>query len=341
MELYRSIGDLAGIAAVYRDLCNKLWLAGDRDAAQAASRNSLALARETGDLGLQSWNLQALATIASDEAASDEVLSEYREVAALNARIGHQLAWPLTNIADVQRMRGELEAARVTCARAMAAAAPVSDPQFAIFAGFTCALIETDAGNAAVARSGFEEVIRRVGSGGDNSYRNNALMMLAQLDMDAGHWSAARERLEQASHGFAAAEERTGEADAEAMLALCAQALGDGPARDQALERARTLRRSMTSRQEVYLVDITLARIGDASHADPKSTERLLALASDAERRHWLGWSLEAKLAAWELLDARHADSAPALRRDIENTARQHGFGRILKRLARDTTDSA
>ncbi len=88
MELDRSIGDLAGIAAVYRDLCNMLWLAGDRDGAQAAARDSLELARETGDLALQAWTLQALATIASDEAASDEVLGEYREVVALNVRAG-------------------------------------------------------------------------------------------------------------------------------------------------------------------------------------------------------------------------------------------------------------
>ncbi len=336
MELDRSIGDLAGIAAVYRDLCNMLWLAGDRDGAEAAARNSLELARETGDLALQSWTVQALATIASDEAASDEVLAEYREVVALNARSGHQTAWPLTNIADVQRMRGELEAARATCARAMGQAAPLTDPQFAIFAGFTCALIEYDRGNAAGARTGFEEVIRRVGNGGDASYRYNSLMMLGQLDMDEGRCSAAREHLEQASRGFAAAEERTGEADADAMLALCAQLLGDTAARDQALERARTLRQSMTSRQEVYMVDIAMARIGGAAGTDPKSTQRLLTLAADAEHRHWLGWSLEAKLAAWQLLHARHADGALLLRRDIENTARRHGFGRILKLLARD-----
>lgn len=336
LELYRSIGDLAGVAAVYRNLCSMLWMAGDRDGAQTAARSSLDLARETGDLALQSWTLQALATISSDEAASDEVLAEYREVAALIARTGHQIAWPLANTADVQRMRGELEAARATCARAMAEAAPLSDPQFAIFAGFTCALIESDRGNAAGARAGFEEVIRRVGTGGDNSYRYNSQMMLAQLEMDEGRWGAARELLQQASRGFAAAEERTGEADAEAMLALCAQALGDNAAAGQALERARTLRQSMTSRQEVYMVDIALAQIGEAARADPKSTDRLLALAADAEHRHWLGWSLEAKLAAWKLLRDRHADGAPAVRRDIENTARRHGFGRILRLVARE-----
>jgi hypothetical protein len=230
-------------------------------------------------------------------------------------------------------MRGELDHSRATCARAQAAAVTLTDPQFAVFSGFTCALIEMDRGQEASARAGFEEVIRRVGTGGDMTYRNNALMMLAQLAMDNGHWSAARERLQQAAHGFAAAEQRTGEADAEAMLALCEQALGDDAARDQAQARALTLRQSITSRQEVYVVDIALARLPTATHPSEAAPDRLLALAADAERRQWLGWSLEAKLAAWELLYASGVGGAEPLRREIEKTARHHGFGRILKLL--------
>ncbi|MGB9332293.1 MAG: winged helix-turn-helix domain-containing protein [Steroidobacteraceae bacterium] len=336
MALDQSIGDLAGVAGVYRNLSSMLWLQGDRDGAQAAARHALELGRETGDLSMQSWTLQALATIASDDEATDEVLSEYREVVALNERTGHQIAWALTNVADVQRMRGELEAARATCARAQVQAAPLTDPQFAVFSGFTCALIESDRGNAAAARTGFEEVIRRVGKGGDTSYRYNSLMMLAQLDMDEGRWSAARARLHEASRGFAAAEERTGEADAEAMLALCDQALGNPAERNQALQRARALRQSITSRQEVYVVDIALARLSDPAQSDTTAAaEKLLALASDAEHRQFIGWALEAKLGAWELLRVRDAATADALRAEIEATARERGFGRILKLLRR------
>jgi DNA-binding winged helix-turn-helix (wHTH) protein/tetratricopeptide (TPR) repeat protein len=336
MSLDQSIGDLAGVADVYRKLSSMLWLQGDRDGAQTAARHALELGRETGDLSTQSWSLQALATIVSDDEASDEVLSEYREVVALNERAGHQIAWPLTDVADVQRMRGELDAARTTCARAQVQAAPLSDPQFAIFSGFTCALIESDRGNADAARAGFAEVIRRVGTGGDMSYRDNSQMMLAQLDMDDGRWSAARERLQQASRGFAAAEERTGEADAEAMLALCEQALGNTAGRNQALERARVLRQSITSRQEVYVVDIALARLSDPAQSNTTTaTDKLLALARDAEHRHFIGWALEAKLSAWELLRVRDAAAADALRAEIEKTAREHGFGRILKLLRR------
>jgi hypothetical protein len=61
-----------------------------------------------------------------------------------------------------------------------------------------------------------------------------------------------------------------------------------------------------------------------------------LALARDAGRRHFIGWSLEAKLAAWELVHARGASTARPPHDSIEKSARQHGFGRILDLLARD-----
>jgi len=156
-------------------------------------------------------------------------------------------------------------------------------------------------------------------------------MMLAQIDMDERRWAAGRDKLREASRAFAAAELRTGEADAQALLALCAQALGDTVERDTAVDRARTLRQAMTSMQEVYVVDIALAQIG--TRTDAITVDKLLALAADAERRRFIPWALEARLAAWRLLQAQGAGASNALRGEIEKTARQLGFGRILKLL--------
>jgi hypothetical protein len=144
--------------------------------------------------------------------------------------------------------------------------------------------------------------------------------------------------LGEASRGFAAAELRTGEADAQAMLALCAQALGDKVGRDAAAERARTLRQAITSTQEVYVVDIALAQIG--ARTDAAAVEKLLALATDAERRRFVAWALEARLAAWRVLRAQGLGAGDALRAAIEKTARRHGFGRILKLLRQSIRES-
>ena len=88
LALDQSVGDDGGVALIYRDLCGLLWVSGDRDGAQTAARHSLELARRTDNLHLQAWTLRALATIAADEAVSDEVMQEYREVTALTERTG-------------------------------------------------------------------------------------------------------------------------------------------------------------------------------------------------------------------------------------------------------------
>ncbi|HEX4387801.1 MAG TPA: hypothetical protein VH109_04180, partial [Steroidobacteraceae bacterium] len=334
LALEQSIGDLGGVGMVYRDLCETLWLAGDRDGAQTAARNGLKLARETGDLTLQSWTLRALATIASDDAASDEVLSEYREVVALNERSGDHggHVWSLTAYADVERMRGELNAARETCARASAEAAPLSDRQFAVYADFTCAQIAADRGDAQAAERTLTALVPIASTSGNDVYVANARMALAQLAMDRSDWRAARALLEQAIRAMAAAEAETGEANAQAMLALCDQALNLAADRDRSRERARQLRRGITARQEVYFVDIALARLSQGS--DPGAVAALLELAADAERRRFLNWSVEAKLAAWQLLEAQGPSArSTALRRELEGEARAHGYGRILRLL--------
>jgi hypothetical protein len=78
-----------------------------------------------------------------------------------------------------------------------------------------------------------------------------------------------------------------------------------------------------------------LAQLPATPRENPAAVEQLLALAADAERRQWISWSLEAKLAAWEVLHARGSSGALALQRDLESTARKYGFGRIVNRLHR------
>jgi DNA-binding winged helix-turn-helix (wHTH) protein/tetratricopeptide (TPR) repeat protein len=331
LALDQSVGDAGGVAVIYRDLCGLLWGSGDRDGAQTAARHSLQLARETDNLHLQAWTLRALATIAADEAVSDDVMREYREVTALTERSGDRggHVWSLATYADALRLRGELDQAHSTCEQSNAEAAALSDPQFAVYSGFTCALVALDRGETAAARAALQTVMRQAAGMENVMYLNNAHMTLAQLDMDEKHWQRARDGFREASRGFAAAELRTGEANAQALLALCAQALGDSADRDSSADRARTLRQAMTSRQEVYVVDIALAQVAPGRGAE----EELLALATDAEQRQFIPWALEARLAAWRLIQTKSTGAADALRADIEKTARQRGFGRILALL--------
>ena len=81
------------------------------------------------------------------------------------------------------------------------------------------------------------------------------------------------------------------------------------------------------------MVDIALARLAGADQRSV-AVDRLKELASDAERRHWIGWSLESKLAEWQILTGQgNKSEASQTRADLEKAARALGFKRILSLL--------
>jgi tetratricopeptide (TPR) repeat protein len=338
MAIDQSIGDLGGVSAVYRNLCELLWEDGDRDGAQAAAKRAFDLSRETGDLKLQAWTLRALATLASDDAASDEVMRNYREVTALTERSGDRggHVWSLAAYADMTRLRGEMAEALTFCAQALAEASRLTDPQFTIFSTYSCALVEMDAGHSDLASDMLLKVERISEAVKNSVYLADARLMLAQIDMEQGHCDPAQVKLAQAIEGFGQSEAKTGQAEAEALRAACYQQTGDSVQRDAALARAQTLRAAITSRLEIYIVDIVSAQLEFAKGHHRDAIARLNALAADAAHRHWLRWSLEAQLAAWQLALA-HGDNASAMRlhKDLERAARVHDMGRILARISR------
>jgi tetratricopeptide (TPR) repeat protein len=336
IALAQSIGDLGEVAAIYRNICADLWTAGDRDGAEAAARRSLQIAREIGDLQLQAWTLRALANIAFDEAATDEVMNEYREVTVLTDRShdagGH--VWSLATNADALRSRGELDEAQDNCTRAQRESTALSDPQFAVYSGFNCAVLAFDRGEIDAARRLLERIVQLSDSSGNAIYSANAQFVLGQIEFDASRWTIAQGLLRKAAEKYAKADGRTGEANANALLALCAQALGEMAARDEASARTRALRAAITSKQEIYVVDIALAQLATGALARSQARARLGELADDAQRRHWISWSLEAKLAEWRILKADgNAAAAAHIRDELEASARPLGFGRIVALL--------
>jgi DNA-binding winged helix-turn-helix (wHTH) protein/tetratricopeptide (TPR) repeat protein len=337
MGIYQSIGDLGGMATSYTDLARMLWNAGDLDGAKTAAQHVLDLARETGDLRMQTWGLQALATAASDDAASDEVLDDYRETIALDEKTASDgsLVWHLSAYADVLRLRGDLGAAQAACRRASGVVTRVSDPQLRLVWLFTCAEVALDRGDVAAAERGLTETMTLARSVTDAIMMANVESTRAQIDMGRQRWADARPRLQRAADDYAKAEANTGLADAEALLAVCADALGDAKARDAAAARAGDLRRRITQHQEVFIVDLALAVLR-ARAGEKAAIGGLRALAEDAESRHWLGWSLESRLAAYEVLAAHHDPAAASLRAEIVSSAREHGFGWVLTRLGEE-----
>jgi tetratricopeptide (TPR) repeat protein/TolB-like protein len=335
IALAETIGDAGDVGTIYRNISSMLWMQGDREGTQASARRALEIGRTTGDLRLQSWTLRALATIASDDAATDEVLSEYREVTALTESshdLGGQV-WSLATYADTLRMRGQLDEAQAGCVKAEAEANALSDPQFRIYTDSICASLAMDRGEQDTALLLLEKLELLSRSSGNTVYEGNSEFLTGQIEFDAGHYAKSQEHLRRALELYTSAKADTGEANVEALLALCAQMLKEPVERDRAASHARVLRAAISSQQEIYLVDIALARLGGPEQRSA-AVDRLRKIAGDAEHRHWIAWSLEAKLAEWQILTGLgNASEASETRADVEKTARALGFKRILSLL--------
>ena len=336
---YQAIGDRNGEAAAYSDLGIMLWTGGDRDGSEAATRKVLALRRETADLSGQAWALAALGTILADESASDEVEQDYRDAIALDEQSGTRShrAFTLGLYADQRRLRGHLGEAAALCARARDAYREIDSGDGIASIEFQCAQIALDSGDTAQARAGVDAAAVAAEKFKDATLAFNVDLTRGQMALDNGDLPAASAALERAIATASDAQFVAGEAIAQSLYAICAQERGDDAVRDRAKARAAELRSRINQRQEVFMVDIALAQL-DALGASPSDgLARLRSLAIDADRRHWLAWSLEARLAEVKAVAASgDAHGADALRNALEADAKAHGFGWVVTRLARE-----
>ncbi|TLY48107.1 MAG: hypothetical protein E6K53_16095 [Gammaproteobacteria bacterium] len=268
----------------------------------------------------------SFALMRMDESADDTVVKDLQQVLALSERIGthDQHVYALAGYAAVMHSRGQLDEAESSCKRAYAEAEQLRNPFNTMMVNFTCARVASDRGDvdtAAKRRQVGQDIANKIG---DFKAIARGETQLAQVDMAHGDWAAARDRLQRAIEKLNVAEATSGETIAWSLLALC---------HDRALMRARALRSRITERITVFDADLALAQLGSPD-AEPKQVVgALLALADDAEKRFWLANALEARLAALEGLKRNNDPAAVPLQRQIEATARQHGFNRVLARL--------
>jgi eukaryotic-like serine/threonine-protein kinase len=336
MAIYQGIGDLGGVAAIYANLSRMLWASGDRDGAETALRHALDLRRETADLRGQAWALTGLATLKSDESASDEVADMYRQAIALDEQAGdhgHHV-FALAQLADVLRVRGDLLQAQETCAQMQTEAAALNDHgAAALNATFECGQVALDRGDVDAATARFESVLTAAKRLNDPAAQVNSEMALAQIDMAHRQWQSARARLLNAFEISKHAGFLTGQADTQAALALCEQALGDAAARDQASASARELLKGITEHGETFETKIALAELDGLSGKHVAALASLRELAVDAQRRQWMEWALDARLSTLKVLAQVRDPAAATMRSELESDARTHGFGWVVMRL--------
>jgi hypothetical protein len=198
-------------------------------------------------------------------------------------------------------------------------------------ADFECAQISLDIGDLAATEAALKRALAEAQSAADVMTMANVDLLQGQIDMGLRRWAQAANSLRAADQVSSRAEMVTGQATAASLLALCDAALGHTADRDREAARARALRSRITERQEVFQVDIALNQIGGETGDRAAAIAGLRALAADAARRRWLGWSMEAQLAAARL----EADAGGARHRaELAATARKAGYGWVVKRLS-------
>jgi tetratricopeptide (TPR) repeat protein len=271
----------------------------------------------------------------SDENAGDDTIDEFRQAAALDASIGahSHRGFSLYSLADILRLRGEFAQARLVCGEALSEYAQIKDAAGAIDAQFECAQISLDRGDIPAAG----KALRRIRDAGERTERpmllGNVDVAQGQIAMGEGEWAKAAVLIETGKQEYARAELKTGEAVAASLLALCYSALGKTVERDAAIKRASELRSAMTERQEVLQVDVTLAELRGETRQVDEAISQLESIATDASRRHWPGWALEAELSELHVLQQTAQKSrAAVLRAHIVDEARREGFGWVVQR---------
>jgi tetratricopeptide (TPR) repeat protein len=333
LTIYQRTGDKGGLGTSYANQSRILWDAGDHDGALTAARNSLALQREMENTSGIAWALMALAVMQADDATSDAVLENMREAISQDDRAGDHLnhVFALHSYALQLSSRGELAEAKKACEQARAEAAQLHDPSTQAGTELDCGRIALDRGEVAAAVTALDQVRKLAEEIGDAGVWADAAVTLARIEIAREAWDKAAALLVDATERYRIREGVAGEGTAQALAALVYSAQGKSAERDQAAARARALRARITTRQNAFPIDVALAQLSNAgTHAQ---VSELLALAADAEGRQWLAQSLEAKYAAWQILDRNNDVAAPRLREQILLQAGEHGFGWLQARL--------
>ena len=260
----------------------------------------------------------------------------YRQAIALDQQAGQRAheVFARSSLADLLRMRGQLDDARTVCAQARALARAANDsglPGVEVI----CAQVVLDRGDVDAAVASMTAITRTAGAAKDSFDAANAQLMLGQIALGRHRWVAARDSLKQSLQAWTISQEPAGQAVSQGLLALGYNALGNTAERDRAAARARALRSRVNGREEVLPLDIALAQLQGRTGDRSAAITALDALAKDANDRHWVGMALEANLAAPRLWQGSSNKGAQQAARDaLTASARRLGFRWVLQRIA-------
>jgi predicted ATPase len=185
LELYRALGDVAGIARALNSLGAAVWSRGEYEQAERMYEESIALFRQSG-LEAEAWaavnNLAGVATVRGDWPRARKILEDELSVARkrMNPRA---LNYLLTNLGYIASRSGDMEAARTYLAEGAALAREMGFRALLAYSLNTIANVQMQSANLNAAADSFREALEVALDAEEGPLVTTILVGIAQLHL--------------------------------------------------------------------------------------------------------------------------------------------------------------
>ncbi len=342
LEMFRTLGHLSGVAGVMNAL-GLLYDAGDVKAAEKMYRDSQAIYRRLGDTGSLG---KATGNLANDILAEGDLsgaIKLYEEAAELDRTAGDSgsLATIVYNEANVQELRGDLPAAERGFKESLEEWRKDGDQRSSAYALYSVGEVLLAEDDLAGARKSLEEGLAIRKAAGDKIAVAETELLLASLSLEEGRSPAAAEAVvRQTIEDFQKEKASDDESQAWNTLActlIAQQRFGEAKhAADQALllsKKSQTLELGLENRILAARVQALDGSTGSSPAVRAAALRQLASVASEAQKRGYVGVQLEARLAASEIEMKAGPKALPEFHlAALENDARSREFNLIARK---------
>ena len=334
---FRRVGNQAGLATAFSDLCLVEWLEGRVEEARAHARRVIEIRREIHDRSGTAWALTVLGNFLVEDGKFDDARRLQGEALAISREIGDRAyaAFCLGSIGSAYETEGRLDEAEKSFRESLAISEEMKEPGAIAGCHNDLGNLAMDRGDVGAAERDYAKALDLRVKAGDEVEAAETRMLLAQVRFDQRRYAESASLAADAAKAFEKQNQPGNLAISRSILARAEAGLGR---RDEACKEAARARKLVaTSRQNGAILPVLLAASRVASvTGDPVSARALATDArSRAERIHWRGFVLEARLVEAELdLDPSGPSRPPRAVAElaaVARDARAAGFGRMAR----------
>jgi tetratricopeptide (TPR) repeat protein len=245
------------------------------------------------------------------------------------------IAGVLSDLANISRQRGSLEAAVTTYQQAKATAAEIDDKSVVAYALNGLGDTLADRGDLAAARKSYEDSLALRIQAGEKQTAAETEIALARLSIEEGHAVEAETAARRCRDQFQ--QELQADDELAASLVLIQAALAQGKQTDAQKEMEAAQPLAANTQNSLLRLQFALAsaRVAMALGNSGSVRHSLQQVIQEARRHEFLSVDLEAQLTLAQL--SKQTKSGGAAREQfvaLEKEARAKGFGLIARKAA-------